>query len=159
MTKHDETGRHPRDIAMQCAPRNMQAMHTEASNSTARNAMPMPVRYAQAVLAALLIAAGAAHAGDAPTTTVERPLDLSLARDAHARPDAPKAPGDGRIDTKPYGSGYEARGLSASKDNAATAARQASGVSIGAGASGLRGAPAGAGSGGNRSSAGRHGRR
>lgn len=124
--------------------------------------MPMRIRVAQAGLFALLAAANTTHAGEAPATTVKRPLDLTLPRYALVEPDAAKAPSNGRKGNKPYGSGFEARRLDTGKDNAASPAGQASGASTGASASGLRGAAAGPGTGaggGNRSGAGRHGRR
>ncbi len=161
--KPDETQWRTREIAVQPELRKMHGMHTNASNFSGMNAMSMRVRVAQGVLVALLVAANTAHADDAPATTVERPLDLSLPRDALVKPAAPKAPGDGRKGGKPYGSGFEARRFDTGRDNAASAAGQASGASTGASASGWRGATAGpgagAGSGGNRSGAGRHGRR
>lgn len=161
--KPDETLWRTQEIAVQPGLRKMHRMHTDASNFPTTNAMSMRIPVAQAVLAALLIAVNTAHAGDAPTPGVERPLDLSLPRDALAKPDATQAPGDGCKGAKPYGSGYEARRFDAGRGNAASAAGPAGSACAGASASGLRGATAGpgagAGSGGIRSGAGRHGRR
>lgn len=148
---------------MQPGVRKMHRMHTDASSPTATNAMAVRIRLAQAVLAALLVAANTAHAGDAQATTVERSLDLSLPRDALVKPDATMASGDGGKGNKPYGSGYEARNLNATR-KAVSATESASAAPSGADRAGLRGAATGSAArvagGGHRSGGtGGHGRR
>jgi hypothetical protein len=161
--KPGDTRWHAQDIAAQPALRNMQAMHTNASKLSATKAMPMRIHFVHAVLTALVAGIGAAHAADAQEATAERPLDLSLPRNAMAETGSLKAPADGRGVTKPYGSGYEVRRLNMARDSAAAVAGSASGAASGARAFDLGAAAArpgaGAGSGGNRSGAGRRGRR
>lgn len=148
---------------MQPGLRNMHGMYTNASNSSATNTVSMRIRFAQTVLTAVLVAAGTSQAGEVPVSTVERPLNLSLPRHVYAGPEAPEAPGDVRVESKPYGSGYEARGFGTSWDKSTSAPGRASGTSTGESTSGLRGASAGPGTGAggsdNRSGAGRRGRR
>ncbi|MDP1899988.1 MAG: hypothetical protein Q8K96_05995 [Rubrivivax sp.] len=146
--------------------RKILAMDTHASNLSAASVMRR--RVAQAVMVAGLAGLGLAHAAEAPAAApvaAERPLDLSLPRDTLGKPDAGKEPAEGCTDTKPYGSGYEARCLGATKDKdkAAATAGQASSASSRAGSPVWRGAPAGpgtaAGGMGNRGGAGQRGRR
>ncbi|MDP1647616.1 MAG: hypothetical protein Q8M01_05365 [Rubrivivax sp.] len=141
--KPGDTRWHAQDIAAQPALRNMQPMHTEPSNRLATRPLSARTRLLRSVLAALLLGAGAAHAADTQETAVERPLDLSLPRDMPAKAGPIKKPGDGRIDSKPYGSGYEARRLNATRNSAASAAEPDSAGSSGAASAGLRGAATG----------------
>lgn len=127
---------------MQPGLRKMHDMHTFALSPTATNAMVMRTRLAQAVLAALLLAANTAHAGDAQARTVERSLDLSLPRDALVETGATKASGDGRKGHQPYGSGYEARSLNATREPV-SATGSVSAATSGADCAGLRAAATG----------------
>lgn len=140
--KPGETRWHAQDIAAQPALRNMQPMHTEPSNRLATKPWSKRTRLSCCVLAALLVGAGAAHAADTQETAVERPLDLSLPRDMPAKAGPLKKPGDGRIDSKPYGSGYEARRLNATRE-ASSATEPASAALSGTDGAGLRGAATG----------------
>lgn len=162
--KPGETQWHVQDIAVQPTPRTMQPMHTEPLDPLATKPMSQPTRVARCLLAVLLLGVGAAHAADTPETVAERPLDLSLPRDASARADPLRKPGDGRVDIKPYGSGYEARRLNANREGATRATEPAGGASAGTDGAGLRGAATGhtarAGGGSHRSGgAGGRGRR
>ncbi len=127
---------------MQPGLRKMHGMHTDASSPTATNAMVMRTRLAQAVLAALLLAANTAQAGDAQATTVERALDLSLPRDALMEADATMARRDGRKGHQPYGSGYEARRSNVTREPV-SATGSASAAPSGADRAGLRAAGTG----------------
>lgn len=140
--KPGETRWHAQDIAALPALRNMQPMHTELPNRLATKPLSKGTRLSRCVLAALLIGVGAAHAADTQETAVERALDLSLPRDVAAKAVPLKKPGDGRIDSKPYGSGYEARRLNATRE-AGSATESASGASSGTDGAGLRGAATG----------------
>lgn len=141
--KPGDTRWHAQDIAAQPALRNMQPMHTEPSNRLATKPLSKGTRLSRSVLAALLIGAGAAYAADTQETAVERPLDLSLPRDMPAKAGPIKKPGDGRIDSKPYGSGYEARRLNATRESATSATESAGGTSSGTDGAALRAAATG----------------
>jgi len=118
-------------------------MHIKPFNRLATKPVSARTRLLRSTVAALVLAAGAAQAADGQETSVERPLDLSLPRDMPAKVGPLNKPGDGSMDRKPYGSGYEARVLNANSDSAASAARPASAASFGANGFGSRGAAAG----------------
>ncbi|MCL4745864.1 MAG: hypothetical protein KJZ83_10650 [Burkholderiaceae bacterium] len=118
-------------------------MHTEPSNRFVTTPLSSRTRLLRFALAALLLCAGAAHAADTQETAVAPALDLSLPRDVPAKAEPIRKPGDGRIDSKRYGSGYEARGLNASREGATSATEPASGASSGNDGTGLRGAVTG----------------
>lgn len=116
-------------------------------------------RLSRAVLLAMLVGSGMVQAADPQEAARQRPLDLSLPGAAVSKPCDAATPGERCVDRKAYGTGYEARRFGTSRDNAASAAGQASSASIGTSASDLRGAAARPAGSGNRGGAGRHGRR
>ena len=87
--KPDETQRNAHDIARQPALRKIQLMDIKSINQLSAGVLPASVWPLRALFAALLLGAGAVHA---------------------AGPQ--KVPTEQRV-VKPYGSGYEARGLGA----------------------------------------------
>ncbi len=143
--KPGETRWHAQDIAAQPALSNMQPMHTERSNRHTTQSVPSRTLLLCSVLVAHLLGAGVAHAADTDTqeSPIARPLDLSLPRDVPGKAGPIKKHGDGRIDSKPYGSGYEARRLGAARDSTASASEPDSTASFGADRAGLRGAATG----------------
>lgn len=103
-------------------------------------------RLLQALLAASLAGAGLVHAADEEKPTEERPVELSLPRAASDASGVRKTLVAKDIAIKPYGSGYEARGLDATKRSPGSAASAASGASAPSAALGERARPTGAGS-------------
>ncbi len=132
--KRDETQAYALDIRRQRTARKIQPMNTPS----------LPLK----LLTALLLCAGAAQAAEPQAAPSRRPLDLSVPRDAKALP----------VWRKPYGSGYESRGLSQHTDTAVDAtpapSDPAAGNSQGGGAGG-GGSGAGGGAGGAGGSGGR----
>ena len=114
--------------------------HCTTSASQART------RLLQALLAAALAGVGLVHAADEEKPAEERPLVLSLPRAASDASGVRKTPAAKDIATKPYGSGYEARGLDATKRSPGLVASAASSALAPSGALGDRAWPTGAGS-------------
>lgn len=108
---------------MQLRPRTMRGMFTGIANTLLNTGS----RHARSLLALALFAAlwfgagsvNAEGAKDAPPPP-PAPLDLSLPRDAAAASAPFKPKTDGRNAGRPYGSGYEARGLGSAKADAAS---------------------------------------
>lgn len=76
-------------------------------------------RYLHMVFVALLLGAGAVHAAGTQEVVAERPLNLSLPRDAKVLHEWRKTHEAEHLNKKPYGSGYEARGLGGAKHSGA----------------------------------------
>ncbi|HPW08978.1 MAG TPA: hypothetical protein PLD78_15140 [Burkholderiaceae bacterium] len=87
--KPDETQRNAHDIARQPALRKIQLMDIKSTNQLSNGVLPTSAWLSRTLFAALLLGAGAVHA---------------------AGPQ--KVPTEQRV-AKPYGSGFEARGLGA----------------------------------------------
>jgi len=85
--KRDETRRNAHDIARQRSLRKIQLMDIQSTNQLSNGMLPASVWLSRTLFAALLLGVGAVHA---------------------AGPQ--KMPSEQRV-VKPYGSGYEARGL------------------------------------------------
>lgn len=103
--KRDETQAYALDIPMQRSARKIQPMNTPTITLN--------------LLIALLLCTGAAQAAEPQATAVERPLDLSVPHDAKALQAWRKKQALERHNHKPYGSGYESRGLGEGNSSAA----------------------------------------
>jgi len=136
-------------------------MFTDFHPHRTKNTSPARSVLVKALLAASLACAGFAHAADEQRPSGERPLDLTLPRGASDASGMRRTAAETDLGAKPYGSGYEARGLDAARRSAGSAS---TGASAPAGEHGKRAlatgaggrAPAGARRGGG---AGRGGRR
>lgn len=127
--KHDETQAYAPDIPGQCSALKIQPMNTPTLTLK--------------LLSALLLCAGAAQAAEPQAAPSRRPLDLSVPRDVKALP----------VWRKPYGSGYESRGLGQHTGNAAHATPAPSDPAVGnshGGGGGSSGAGGGEGGSGGR---------
>ena len=114
-------------------------------------------RYLPMVLAALLLGAGAVHAAGTQETATERPLNLSLPRDAKVLHEWRKTQEVEHLNKKPYGSGYEARGLGGAKHSGTDLLISPSSRAAGSGISGS-GSAGGSGAGGGGAGGGAGGR-
>jgi hypothetical protein len=138
--KHDETQAYAQEISVQCTARKMCPMNTPSITFNRSSGLPRGRFWATAV-AALLLCAGAVQAAEPQPPAAKSPLE--------------------RLNSKPYGSGYEARGLdgrgndamllppsrTADKDSAA-GSQSFGGTSAGS-AGGNGGSSSGGGSGGS----------
>ncbi|MDD2846219.1 MAG: hypothetical protein PHT57_14835 [Rhodoferax sp.] len=131
--KRDETQAYALDIPMQRSTRKIQPMNTPTITLN--------------LLIALLLCTGAAQAAEPQATAVERPLDLSVPHDAKALQAWRKKLALERNKHKPYGSGYESRGLGEDNSSAAEQTLVPSNPAAGNGHSG--GGRSGGGSGGS----------
>ncbi|MCF8160104.1 MAG: hypothetical protein K9J76_05345 [Polaromonas sp.] len=105
--KHDETQAYAQDIRTQHGAGKMYTMNTPTITLN--------------LLSALLLCVGAAQAAEPQRLTTERPLDASVPHDAKALQEWRKKQALERNNIKPYGSGYEARGLEGRNNNDAEA--------------------------------------
>jgi hypothetical protein len=129
-------------------------MDIKSFNPFTPGAMLPPSRYLHTVCVALLLAAGAVHAAGAREEVAERPLNLSLPRDAKVLQEWRKTHEAEYLNKKPYGSGYEARGLGGAKNGGTDLSTSPSSGAVGSGNSG-KGSTGGRGSGGGGGAGGR----
>ena len=140
--KHDETQAYAQDIRTQRGAGKIHAMNTPTITLN--------------LLSALLLCAGASQAAEPQRMTTERPLDASVPHDATALQAWRKKQAHERQHIKPYGSGYESRGLGERTDSAAATTPLPATAAQGDG--NARGSGSGAGSGGGSGGPGGRGR-
>ena len=133
--KHDETQAYAQDIPMQRGARKIQPMNTPTITLN--------------LLSALLLCAGAVQAAEPVPIGTGRPLDLSVPHDAKALQEWHKKQAFERQNSKPYGSGYESRGLGERTNSAADTTLIPSTPAHGNGNTRGSGAGSGGGSGGS----------
>lgn len=135
--KRDETQAYAPDIRGQRMARKIRPMNTQTFTLNRPTACLPQSRLWFTAFGALLLCAGAVQAAEPQTTATERPLDLAVPHDATVL----------QAWRKPYGSGYEARGLGERNKSAADATLVPSNPPAGNGHAG--GAGGGSGSGGS----------
>ena len=118
--KHDETQAYARDIPRQRTRRKIHPMNTPSITFNKSSGLPHG-RFWSTAFGALLLCAGAVQAAEPPQPAIERPLDLSVPHDANALQAWRKKQALERLNSKPYGSGYEARGLDGRNNSGADA--------------------------------------
>jgi hypothetical protein len=155
--KRDETQSPAHDISLKPGLRKMHPMDLYSFNPIAASGLRARVWFAQALLGAAFLGAGAAHAAGPQEVVAERQVDLSQQRAPAKGPEMPKASAGEQKLGKPYGSGYESRASAAAGGNSGGSA---GGSSSGAGAAsgGGTGAGGGAGAGGGGGGGGGGGR-
>ena len=151
--KPDETQRYVKDIPRQCTASNIHPMNTQTFTLTKPTGWLPQSRIWSTAFGALLLCASAAQAAEPKPRVTEKPLDLSQPQAASVTPMWRKAPVPERQDTKPYGTGYEARGLGeASKSDAEVSSgpssQAAGGGRLGGGSGGSGGSSGGSSGGG-----------
>ncbi|MDI1246884.1 MAG: hypothetical protein PSV24_15950 [Rhodoferax sp.] len=117
--KPDETQRYVKDIPRQRTARNIHPMNTQTFTLNQPTAWLLQSRIWSTVFGVLLLCAGTAQAAEPQQSAAKRPLDLSVPQDANALEAWRKKQSLERQNSKPYGSGYEARGLEGRNDNSA----------------------------------------
>lgn len=142
--KHDETHAYAPDIPWQRSARKIQPMKTSILTLN--------------VLTALLLSAGAVQAAEPQAAAPQRPLDLTMPHDAKALQAWHKKQALERHKHKPYGSGYESRGLGERNNGAANALPTPSNPMDGNGQAGGGGSGGRAGAGGGSGGSGGRGR-
>jgi len=152
--KPDETQAYARDICKQRPARKIQTMNTPTFTLNRPSSLA-PGRFLSAVLGALLLCATAAQAAEPQQPATKPPLDLSLPQDASPTPEWRNTQTWERQNHKPYGSGYEARGLGEAKQPKAEVITGGSGSATGGGRASGGSGGSGGGSGGSGSSGGR----
>ena len=141
--KHDETQRHWAEIAGQPKPRKMAAMATGSSSFLAMNAPTTCMWVGHALIVAALFGVGAVndvHALEVQglctpdpalaNNSASQPLECIPVNARHQGP-SPQSPIDAQKITKPYGSGFEARGLRSVDDRGAGHGNAASSPLVG----------------------------
>jgi hypothetical protein len=146
--KHDETQAYALDIPRQCSARKIQPMNTQTFTLNKPNGLQQR-RFWPVALGALLLCAGAVQAAEPQQMATSRPLDLSLPRDASALPAWRSKQAIEHQSSKPYGSGYESRGLGESGKSGADETLLPPSRATGNGSARGGGAGAGGGSGGS----------
>jgi uncharacterized membrane protein YgcG len=154
--KHDETQAYAQDIARQRTARKIHPMNTQTFTLKTPTARLPQGRLWSTALGTLLLCAGAVQAAEPQQMADQRPLDLSVPHDAKTLQTWRKKQALERHNSKPYGSGYEARGLGERKNNDADVTLLPSTPAVGN--SHTRGAGAGGSSGGGSGGSGGRGR-
>ena len=162
--KHDETQAYARDIPRQRTTRKIHPMNTPSITFNKSSGLSNS-RFWSTAFGALLLCASAVQAGEPQQPAAEHPLDLSVPRDANALEAWRKKHALERLNSKPYGSGYEARGLGETQgidtdmthlppsqttgNDSAVSGRSGAGTSGGGSGGGGGGSSGGGGSGGS----------
>jgi hypothetical protein len=154
--KRDETQAYAQDIARQRTTRKIHRMNTQTFTLKTPTARLPQGRLWSTALGALLLCVGAVQAAEPQQMAAERPLDLSVPHDAKALQAWRKKQALERHNSKPYGSGYEARGLGERKNSDADVTLPPSSAALDNGHT--RGVGSGGSSGGGSGGSGGRGR-